>query len=323
MHAKLICKTGSMDGMEFAIGKEATIGKAYQNTIVLEQNDISRNHARIYFDDAEKSYFLEDLDSRNGTHLDGEKIYEKEHLSNIHVITFGDGLEFFFQVLKSKEGLIDSKTSKSENQIKIIDDMDIIENVNTIIADDFSKALKPTLKVSQNDGPGRFKNESTEVNIIDEQELLTNEELPEIIHRRESPLDLPDVSKKRRGKKDIANFDFSEKPIIKHKVSQGQEKVDSGFVLNIKGLKKTFVLKEGRNIVGRIPTCDITLHDETVSRQHACILIDNNTVRLKDLGSKNFTFFGKKKIKSITEILPNAIIRFGEVEAILGHDDAR
>jgi len=318
MHAKLICKTGSMDGMEFAIGKEATIGKAYQNTIVLEQNDISRNHARIYFDDAEKSYFLEDLNSCNGTHLDGEKIYEKEHLSNIHVITFGDGLEFFFQVLKSKERLNDRKASKSENQIKIIDDKAVIESANTIIAKDFAKALKPTLKVSQN-GPGTSKNEHTKLNILDEQELLTNEELPEIIHRSESP----EISKKRRGKENPAKFDFSEKPIIKHNVSQGQEKVDSGFVLNIKGLKKTFILKEGDNIVGRIPTCDITLHDETVSRQHACILIDNNTVRLNDLGSRNFTFFGKKKIESIIEIIPNAVIRFGEVEAILGYDDVR
>lgn len=320
MRAKLICKTGSMDGMEFAIGKEATIGKAYQNTIVLDQNDISRNHARIYFDDAEKSYFLEDLNSCNGTHLDGEKIYEKERLSNIHVIDFGDRLEFFFQVLKSKEGLNDCKASKSENQIKIIDDMDVIENVNTIIADDFSKALKPTLKVSQN-GPGRSKNENTKVNIIDEQELLTSEELPEIIHRSEAPLDLPEISRKWRGKKGSTNFGFSEEPSIKHNVSQEQEKVDSGFVLNIKGLKKTFTLKEGGNIVGRIPTCDIILHDETVSRQHACILIDNNTVRLNDLGSKNFTFFGKKKIKSTTEIIPNAVIRFGEVEAILSYDE--
>ena len=320
MRAKLICKTGSMDGMEFAIGKEATIGKAYQNTIVLYQNDISRNHARIYFDDAEKSYFLEDLNSCNGTHLDGEKIYEKERLSNIHVIDFGDRAEFFFQVLKKEERLNDREATKSENQIKVIDNVDVIKSAKTIIADDFSKVSKPVLKLSQT-RPGRAKNENTKVNIIDELEFLTNEELPEIIHRSELPLDLPEVSKKWRGKEYSANFDFSDEPKIKHNVSQEKEKVDSGFVLNIKGLKKTFTLKEGGNIVGRIPTCDITLHNETVSRQHAFILINNNTVRLNDLGSKNFTFFGEKKIKSITEILPNATIRFGEVEAILSCDE--
>ncbi len=170
MQAKLICKTGSMDGVEFEIEKEATIGKAYQNSIVLDQNDISRNHARIYFDDLAQRYFLEDLRSSNGTYLDGEKIYENEPLSNIHVITLGERLEFFFQVLNNEKRLNDRQTPQNENQINVIDDVNVIEGVKTIITDDFSKVPQPATK-SPRAGRDRSKSVNTR---IKENQLRSN-----------------------------------------------------------------------------------------------------------------------------------------------------
>lgn len=101
MKAKLVCKVGKLRGREFALSKEATIGKASDNSLVIQDKYISRRHARIYYDPTQKSYFLEDLKSRNGTKLDGEKVYRKERLSTINVITFGNRADFFFVQLKA------------------------------------------------------------------------------------------------------------------------------------------------------------------------------------------------------------------------------
>jgi pSer/pThr/pTyr-binding forkhead associated (FHA) protein len=100
MRAKLVCKIGKLTGKEFPITKEVTIGKDSGNTLVIQDTFISRRHARIYYDRDQNGYFLEDLKSRNGTRLDGEKVRSKKHLSTIHAITFGKRLDFFFVILK-------------------------------------------------------------------------------------------------------------------------------------------------------------------------------------------------------------------------------
>ena len=40
-------------------------------------------------------------------------------------------------------------------------------------------------------------------------------------------------------------------------------------------------------IVGRAPTCDLSVADPTISRRHAELLVDEEQVTLRDLGSSN------------------------------------
>ncbi len=110
MKAKLIGKTGNMAGKEFSVSKEVTVGKGAENSIVLSHKFVSRRHARLYYDAARKCFYLEDLKSQNGTRVDGERVRKKERLSNIHVITFGNKLDFFFVVQN------DSATKKTNCQ---------------------------------------------------------------------------------------------------------------------------------------------------------------------------------------------------------------
>jgi len=46
-------------------------------------------------------------------------------------------------------------------------------------------------------------------------------------------------------------------------------------------------LDQSRTVLGRGPGVDLTLDDTTMSRQHAVIEIDGETLRIRDLGSKN------------------------------------
>ena len=98
MQAKFFCKTGILAGTKYVIDREARIGKDVNNHIVLDTKIVSGQHARIFFDDKEKSYFLEDLQSRNGTRLDGLRVTEAEKLSDLHVITLAEKFDFIFQL---------------------------------------------------------------------------------------------------------------------------------------------------------------------------------------------------------------------------------
>src|SRR5947209_18589296 len=49
-----------------------TVGRSRENAIVLADEHASRVHARVQF--ADDRWTLTDLESRNGTHLDGEQI---------------------------------------------------------------------------------------------------------------------------------------------------------------------------------------------------------------------------------------------------------
>ncbi|MDZ7360213.1 MAG: FHA domain-containing protein [candidate division KSB1 bacterium] len=100
MKAKLFCKTGILSGAKYDIGREATIGKEPGNSILLDTKIISGRHARIFFDEKEQAYFLEDLRSRNGTKLDGLPVTETEKLGDLHVITLADTFDFIFQLVQ-------------------------------------------------------------------------------------------------------------------------------------------------------------------------------------------------------------------------------
>lgn len=103
MQARLFCKTGQLAGATFAIGEQATIGTRAENEIVLYPKIVSGRHARISFDKAQDSYFLEDLASKNGTALDGIEISGRVRLGSLHVVTVAGEFDFIFQRIQRRE----------------------------------------------------------------------------------------------------------------------------------------------------------------------------------------------------------------------------
>jgi phosphoserine phosphatase RsbU/P len=64
------------------------IGRQGENNLVLRDNRVSRSHARISAENGE--YFIEDLDSRHGVFVNGERIQR-------HRLSDGDRIDFGFQ----------------------------------------------------------------------------------------------------------------------------------------------------------------------------------------------------------------------------------
>jgi pSer/pThr/pTyr-binding forkhead associated (FHA) protein len=63
------------------------IGRNNTNTIFIDDDQISRKHAVIYFD--QDNYWIEDLRSKNGVHVNGKKIIQPHRLRNGSLIKLG------------------------------------------------------------------------------------------------------------------------------------------------------------------------------------------------------------------------------------------
>lgn len=76
----LVLTTGSLTGTTLALAgyDEVTIGRSASCTLVLEDDFASGTHARLIRRGPD--WFLEDLDSRNGTFLGGQRIDQPEPL---------------------------------------------------------------------------------------------------------------------------------------------------------------------------------------------------------------------------------------------------
>jgi DNA-binding winged helix-turn-helix (wHTH) protein len=78
---------------------------------------------------------------------------------------------------------------------------------------------------------------------------------------------------------------------------------------------RTFVLKEGDNVIGRDPRCQVWVEHAGVSRRHARIRIESGSERprLTDLESTNGTFVGGTRVETGTPLADGDVIKVGSV----------
>lgn len=72
-----------------------------------------------------------------------------------------------------------------------------------------------------------------------------------------------------------------------------------------------FRLSNRRTVIGREPTCDISLDDNAVSRSHAAIDLDGSSYFVTDLGSRNGTFVDDKLLRERRRLKGGELIRLG------------
>ena len=81
-------------------------------------------------------------------------------------------------------------------------------------------------------------------------------------------------------------------------------------------------LKPGTNSLGRDPVNDWAIADASVSSTHCQILVDDNSVWIKDLGSTNGTFVDRSLITE-TKLRGGHTIHLGNVELEYYSDEAQ
>ena len=98
--------------LAFSDGDVVTIGREKDNKVALELGVLSRHHARVFAQDG--AYFVEDLDSANGTFHCGKQLAPnaKEVLANGDIVRFGT-------VAMSISFADDSSTKVMEKRVEV------------------------------------------------------------------------------------------------------------------------------------------------------------------------------------------------------------
>ena len=87
MNWKLVAKSEPIEGQAILIDRDMVIGRHQQADIVLQASHVSRRHAALLLKEDGKQLWIQDLESSNGTFVNGQKITEHQ-LKNLDEINF-------------------------------------------------------------------------------------------------------------------------------------------------------------------------------------------------------------------------------------------
>ncbi len=289
MKAKLF-RSGARRGEPFEFHTEATIGRGEENSVRLETTAVSSRHARIYFDLDRGRYYLEDLDSLNGTKLDGVWLTRPEPLERLHVLEFGgDGQEYVFQALD-----LSPPTEGDAGEI---------EGAPPAVAsgtdvDREMPALPASLAVDSAEAAEMPPVEGTSA----EREMPAAPQ--DLLDDREAEATLPvPVAKKVPETASVAEPTSGGEALF---YLQFHEPADA----------EPIPLFPGRRVVGRARTADISVDSPSVSRRHALLSVGEK-VTVRDLGSRNQTFVDDQRVDEEVDVTPGSVMRFGALAATL------
>jgi DNA-binding winged helix-turn-helix (wHTH) protein len=82
------------------------------------------------------------------------------------------------------------------------------------------------------------------------------------------------------------------------------------------GLRREIELTDGENVLGRTPLAVVRIPSTKVSRRHALILVSGGTATVEDLGSKNGTYLGGRKVEGPQPLADGDVIRVGDVKFV-------
>jgi CRP-like cAMP-binding protein len=90
----IIAEEGLTKGMVFILESRLTIGRGEESDIRLNHSTVSRQHTLVYLENGQA--FVQDMESRNGTYLNGERI-DRATLSSGDIVWVGDVALRFLQ----------------------------------------------------------------------------------------------------------------------------------------------------------------------------------------------------------------------------------
>ena len=79
--------------------------------------------------------------------------------------------------------------------------------------------------------------------------------------------------------------------------------------------EEDFTLRQGENVIGRELDAAVRIESAAISRRHARIVVDGLRAVLEDLGSKNGTSLGGRRLRAPRELTSGDQILFGSIAA--------
>ena len=84
----------------------------------------------------------------------------------------------------------------------------------------------------------------------------------------------------------------------------------------LKFLLQEFDLPKGEVVIGRSPDCQVTIEDPLISRQHARLVIDDESATLEDLNSRNGSRLNGERLRALQKLEDGDRIRLGAQELL-------
>ena len=332
MQARLFCRTGALAGSDHRIAEDATIGRGPENTIVLADNAVSKTHARIGLDAAAAAYFLQDLDSTNGTRLDGVPVSGRRRLGDLHVVTLGEQHDFIFAVVPD-EGRRGSTG--------------VVEHAEPAPAASMEPAAPRTpLPAPPAGGGGEEPRRQVDPGGAPPREAVRPDRRQSAVAmqpgepaatRFEAAGDLqvpplegepgdggPAPREGPEGGRPEAEAAtkwagsetrYEAVPVLDVPPLGAESAPSPGVVIEIAlADEETYrvALDDGRHVMGRAKDCDVPIDDRTLSRRHAALVVRGGAVTVADLHSMNGTFVEGKPAEAATEVAVGQAITLGE-----------
>ena len=92
---RLVVRQGPIAGQVFELNKdEISIGRDIANDFVVNDAEVSRRHAKLTLEG--ERYKIEDLNSTNGTYIDGQRLIGPHLMAIGEIIMFGDNVGVIF-----------------------------------------------------------------------------------------------------------------------------------------------------------------------------------------------------------------------------------
>lgn len=265
MRAKLLCRHGKAKGVQCVFEDEAVVGRAAECTLRLQDRSISSRHARLFWNEERGGWFLEDLESLNGTRLAGAEVERPERLGSLDVIDFGGAGEFVFVDL----GAVKVDAAEPE-------DAAVADAVTT--GTEVDREL-PVLPAALRDTDPR----EVETTRIDRQP-------PAVPDPLRGATDEPPPPRARK-----AVLEFLSGPRAGDRIT----------------------VPEGESVLGRGRDADLVVEASDVSRRHARFTVAGESVRVRDLESRNHCFLEGERFEAEVEVPDGARLAFGSVETRL------
>jgi pSer/pThr/pTyr-binding forkhead associated (FHA) protein len=287
VQAKFFCKTGAFAGSDQLVGDHATIGRGPDNTIVLSDDVVSQTHACIAFDPTSAAYFLEDLDSTNGTRLDGIPVSGRQRLGDLHVVTFGEQHDFIFVVLPD-EGRQRERAERLERRRQ-------------------EPAPQPVEPVTWYEPPPAL--DMPPLGVQPEPPEAEPAEAP--AHRgarHEQPKEEAAVQSAEPATR------YEPPPALDVPPLGGTSAKQVGVTIEIAigdGNPHRVTLTDGRHVAGRAKDCAVPIDDATLSRRHAAFVVRGGVVTVTDLKSLNGTFIEETPVETPTSVEIGQTVTFG------------
>lgn len=271
---------------------ELTVGRGEDNGLVLDERNVSRHHARIFREDS--LWFVEDVASRYGIYLNGERLYRKTALGDGDTLKIGDFAFAFDDIapggdMRATTPLLDAL---DDEEFGLVDESPTKEQLVPPSVRETTDALSAPPE-EHFDAPAAEEEADDREDAADEPPPLTSKTPIAADLGADAAADnepAPDTAA-------VVSPQFQMKFLGLSGPSAGLEHVLDRSVVTI----------------GRTPDNDFVIDHRSVSVNHARVLFENGHFIVHDLGSTNGVSVNSDPYQSCV-LQYNDVIKFGHVK---------